>query len=188
MAGVRAAGALGLSACADPAAAGARFEALHRPTFEVWAAPLTPEAQHAALARAYAGEALTRAHVEVRAARHRLERAGARVEIEAVTYHPPAAARWTPGGVELFVDWTVDATVHHRGHAHPRRDRHRARVRLESGPEGPRIAALEPGRVDELGRDRADAGPGLDPAALLDAAGGAPSADDRAPAPGGPRG
>lgn len=134
-----------LAACADapspPDAATVipAFEALHAPVYEVFELGTDRDAVHDHLARAFAGEALTRQYVEHWRALWRMDREQTAIEVLGVEYDEVALLDGTADEVRVDAAWLVRGVVTHQGHRHPRINRYRAVYTLAATPDGWRI-------------------------------------------------
>lgn len=133
------------------------FEALHPGVYDVWELPLDRDLLHDALARTFAGEALTRQYVETWATRTRMDADGVAVRVLGVEHEEVSVLEVTEGGIRLDARWLARGVVSHQGHKHPRIHRYRAVFELAETTEGWRVVDLRPkelarvaSRVDDL--------------------------------------
>lgn len=124
-----------------------QLSALHGPVVRgAWDPDLSRTALHALLSTAFADDALTEAYVAHHEARERLRLGDVQLTVDDVEYAVPDPR---PDG-RIDAAWTVTATLHHEQHVHPRRHRFDAVLTVRDDQDGPRIVALDPGRVAEL--------------------------------------
>jgi len=125
----------------DPAA---DVAARHARALQAAAQATEPGALHAALARAYTGDALTE-QVRARSALLRGRRAtGATVRLDRVEHE---RARWLGGDAQrarIELHWRLAGAVTHAGHTHPRHLRAAATVAATLTPDGWRITDERP--------------------------------------------
>jgi hypothetical protein len=107
----------------------ARFEALHRPLYEVYAIGDDRDALWRALAASFAGEALTGEYVEHFTALRRMTRERTQIRVLEVDYEEVAVRREGEGWL-VDADWSIGGVVTHQGHRHPRINRYRATYQL----------------------------------------------------------
>jgi hypothetical protein len=132
---------------ATPSAVRARFEALHRPLYELYAIGDDRDALWHALASSFAGEALTSEYVEHFTALRRMARERTEMRVLEVDYEELAVRREGEGFL-VDADWSIGGVVTHQGHRHPRINRYRATYELafavdaaDAGLDGLRIVA-----------------------------------------------
>lgn len=140
-----------LAACAPPDDATGAFEPLHAALYAAQEAP-DDDALWDGLAAALDGEALTRAYVEARVGRARMQAEGRRVRVLGVEYGDVVPLPADDDGLpRVDATWWVRGIVWHGDHSHARINGYRAEYTLAPRPQGWRIVAA---RVRDVGRAR----------------------------------